>query len=330
VRLIEDLLDLSRIMAGRIRLDVQRLVLSDVVQSALQSMEPAAQLKGVRLQKVLDPIAVWVSGDPARLQQVVWNLLSNAIKFTPKEGRVQVALERVASHVELSVSDTGIGIATEYLPHVFERFSQQDSSSTRSHTGLGLGLAIAKQLVELHGGTLQAKSAGEGCGATFIINLPITVMKAEDEQTDRSHRAPLPANEDQALLPSLSGVHILVVDDEPDARELIKRVLEDRSATVTTAASGDEALVLLQTSQPDVLVSDIGMPGMDGYQLMRRIRAGEAEGRRIGAAALTAFARTEDRKKALLAGYQAHIAKPFDLAELVIVVARLVGRTAQT
>jgi PAS domain S-box-containing protein len=327
VQLIEDLLDLSRIMSGRIRLDVQRLVLSDVVESAIQSMEPAAQLKGVRLQRVLDPVPGLISGDPARLQQVVWNLLSNAIKFTPKGGRVQVTLERVNSHLELSVSDTGIGIAPEYLPYVFDRFSQQDSSSTRSHSGLGLGLAIAKQLVELHGGALRAKSAGEGRGATFIIDLPLKVMQ-EEAPLERFHPTHFSANEEHALLPSLSGTHVLVVDDESDARELIQRVLEDRGATVTVASSAEDALRLLQTCQPDVLLSDIGMPGMDGYQLMRRIRAGEGKGRRIAAVALTAFARAEDRKKALLAGYQSHLAKPFDLAELVIVVAGAVGRAA--
>jgi CheY-like chemotaxis protein len=268
-----------------------------------------------------------VSGDPARLQQVVWNLLSNAIKFTPKGGRVQVVLERVNSHLELSVSDTGIGIPPDFLPHVFDRFSQQDSSTSRSYGGLGLGLAISKQLAELHGGTLRAKSAGEGQGATFILNLPLGLTHPEDEESDRFHPIHLSSTEAQALLPGLAGVRVLVVDDEMDARDLVQRVLEERGATVTTAASGDEALRILHTSEPDVLLSDIGMPGMDGYQLMRRIRANERKGRHVAAIALTAFARAEDRKKSILAGYQSHISKPFDIAELVIVVAGLVGRT---
>jgi PAS domain S-box-containing protein len=327
VQLIDELLDLSRIMSGRIRLDVQRLALGSVVEGAIESMEPAAQAKGIRLEKILDPAPGLVSGDPARLQQVVWNLLSNAIKFTPKGGRVQVVLERVNSHLELSVSDTGIGIPSDYLPHVFDRFSQKDSSTTRSYGGLGLGLAIAKQLAELHGGTLRAKSAGEGRGATFILTLPLTIVRPEDEEPDRFHPTHPSAIEDQAPLPGLGGVRVLVVDDEVDACELIQRVLQERGASVTTAASGEAALRILESSEPDVLVSDIGMPGMDGYQLMRRIRAEERRGRHIAAVALTAFARAEDRKKAILAGYQSHIAKPFDIAELVIVVAGLAGRT---
>ena len=326
VQLIDELLDLSQIMAGRIRLDVQRLVLGQIVRGVIESMEPAAQAKGIRLESVLDPLPGLVSGDPARLQQVVWNLLSNAIKFTPKGGRVQVVLERVNSHLELTVSDTGIGIPPEYLAHVFERFSQKDSSASRTYGGLGLGLAIAKQLVELHGGTLRAKSAGEGRGATFIVDLPLTIARLEEEPA-RFHPTHPAATEEQALLPGLVGVRVLVVDDEMDARQLINRVLEERGAKVTAVASGEAALRILETSEPDVLVSDIGMPGMDGYQLIRRIRAGESKGKHIAAVALTAFARAEDRKKALLAGYQSHLAKPFDIAELVIVVAGLVGRT---
>ena len=329
VQLIDDLLDLSRIMAGRIRLDVQRLMLASVVHDTIDSLEPGALAKGVRLEKILDPLAGPVSGDPARLQQVVWNLLTNAIKFTPKGGRVQVLLERVNSHVELTVSDTGIGIAPEFLPQVFDRFSQKDSSASRHYGGLGLGLAIVKQLVELHGGTVRAKSAGEGRGASFIVNLPMTIVLPGDSALDRLHPTHALASDPQALLPSLAGVRVLVVDDEVDARELVRRILEDQGACVTTVASGEEALQALQTAQLDVVVSDIGMPGMDGYQFMRRMRTGEMHQRRIPALGLTAFARAEDRKKAMLAGYQTHLAKPFDIAELVLVVAGLVGRTIE-
>jgi CheY-like chemotaxis protein len=269
---------------------------------------------------------VIVSGDPGRLQQVFWNLLSNAVKFTPKGGRVQVLLQRVNSHIEFSVADSGIGIPASFLPHVFERFTQKDSSTQREYGGLGLGLAISKQLVDLHGGSIQAKSLGEGQGATFVVNLPL-IMLAEDKRGQgRVHPAaadmssPLP-------VPKLNGVRALIVDDEPDALELIGRVLEDQGAAITIVGSGEEALRTLQQSEPDVIISDIGMPGMDGYQFMRRMRAGESKGRRTPALALTAFARPDDRKLAILAGYQAHLAKPFDMAELAIVVAGLVGRT---
>lgn len=322
--LIDDLLDLSRIMAGRIRLDVQQIAIVDIARGAIESVEPTAQTKGVRLENIFDPRGGNVSGDPGRLQQIFWNLLSNAIKFTPEGGRVQVLLQRINSHIEFSVSDTGIGIPASFLPHVFDRFTQKDGSTTRSHGGLGLGLAISKQLVELHGGTLRAQSPGEGQGATFIVNLPLNILETDAEPAKRAHP---PAPEERALLPNLAGVHALVVDDEADARDLIQRVLQEQGTMVSVAASGAEALRILETSEPDILISDIGMPDMDGYQLMRRIRAAEPKGRRIPALALTAFARAEDRKKALLAGYQAHVAKPVDVAELVIVIAGLVERT---
>lgn len=325
-QLIEDLLDLSRIMSGRIRLDVQQIAMVDVVRGGVESVEPTAQAKGVRLESILDPRGGIVSGDPARLQQILWNLLSNAIKFTPKGGKVQVLLQRINSHVEFSVSDTGIGIPASFLPHVFDRFSQKDSSTTRSYGGLGLGLAIAKQLVELHGGTLQAKSPGEGLGATFIVKLPLTILETQGVSANRVHPTH-PVSEEQATLPNLSGIHALVVDDEADARELIQRILQEQGATVTVASGGEEALRAMKTLDPDALISDIGMPDMDGYQLMRRIRATEPMGRRLPAIALTAFARAEDRKRALLAGYQSHVTKPVDIAELVIVLAGLVGRT---
>jgi PAS domain S-box-containing protein len=325
VRLIDDLLDLSRIMSGRFRLDVQQVALLDIVRGALDSIEPTSQTKGVRLESILDPQSVTVSGDPARLQQVFWNLLSNAVKFTPKGGRVQVLLQRVNSHIEFSVRDTGIGIPAEFLPHVFERFSQGDSSTHREYGGLGLGLAISKQLVDLHGGSIHAKSLGEGQGATFVVTLPLIMLPKED-RSDRVHPTAVDLP-DNIPVPRLDDVRVLIVDDEADALELIRRVLETQGAKVSTAESGEEALRLMETYQPEVLVSDIGMPGMDGYQFMRRMRATEPRGQRIPALALTAFARPDDRKNAILAGYQAHLSKPFDMAELAIVVAGLVGRT---
>jgi PAS domain S-box-containing protein len=324
VRLIEDLLDFSRIMGGRLRLDVQPVSLIDVVDRAIESVEPAAHAKSLRLEKILDPIEGVVSGDPTRLQQVVWNILSNAVKFTPKGGKIQVLLQRVNSHIELSVTDTGIGIAPSFLPHVFERFSQQHSAANRPYGGLGLGLAIAKQLVEAHGGSIRVKSAGEGTGASFIVNLPLTLLDVSKD-ADRTHPTS-ETPEDERSLPSLAGLHAMVVDDEADALELVARVLRNQGAIVATAASGEEALALLDAAKPDVIITDIGMPGMDGYQLMRKIRAQEGANR-IPAIALTAFARTEDRKRAILAGFQSYIAKPFDMAELVIIIAGLLQRT---
>jgi len=324
VKLIDDLLDLSRVLAGQLRLDVQRVALVDVIRGAIESAQPAADAKGVRVENILDARRGIVSGDAARLQQIVWNLLSNAIKFTPKGGRVQVILERVDSHIEISVSDTGIGIPAEFLPQLFARFSQRDSTPARSHGGLGLGLAITKQLVELHGGSIRATSPGEGQGATFIVHLPLVLV---EEDTDaRSDAVPDDAGDEAPALPELQGARVLVVDDEVDARELVRRVLASRGAHVTAVGSAEDALAILQTSTPELLVSDIGMPGVDGYQLMRTIRAKEPQGRRLPALALTAFARADDRKRAMLAGYQAHLAKPLDVAEFVLVVASLLNR----
>ncbi len=323
VQLIDDLLDLSRILAGKIRLDLHQVSLSGIVQAAIDSAQPMAEAKDVRLHSLLDSSRTGISADSGRLQQVVWNLLTNAIKFTPRGGQVQVLVQRVNSHVELSVSDTGAGIPASFLPQVFDRFSQRDSSTTRTHSGLGLGLAICKQLVELHAGTIRASSAGEGQGSTFVVELPISLVQADDE---REHPALEVDSTDLTPLPKLDGVHAFVIDDEPDARELLKRVLEHQGVVVTALASADEALTALKSSRPSVIVSDVGMPGMDGYQMIRALRAGEARDSRIPALALTAFARSEDRKRALLAGFQAHLAKPFDVGELVLLVADLVGR----
>ena len=325
VQLIDDLLDLSRIMTGKLRLDLQQVSMLDVVQAAVDAAMPAASAKDIRLRSMLDPSRMTVNGDANRLQQVVWNLLTNAIKFTPRGGQVQVLLQRVNSHIELSVADTGVGIPPSFIGQVFDRFSQRDSSTTRAHGGLGLGLAICRQLVELHGGTIRASSPGEGQGATFSVELPISIMQVEDERA-RTHPTAESQEVDSVALPRLEGVHAFVIDDEADARDLLRRLLEDQGAAVTLFDSAPAALEALKTSRPTVIVSDVGMPGMDGYQMIRALRAGEARDARVPALALTAFARAEDRKRSLVAGFQAHLAKPFDVAELVLLVADLVGR----
>jgi PAS domain S-box-containing protein len=325
-RIVEDVLDVSRIISGNLRLDVQRVNMVEVIEAAIAAVIPAAEAKGVRLKKVLDPLAGPVSGDPARLQQVVWNLLSNAVKFTPKGGRVQVLLERVNSHIEVSVIDTGMGIQPEFLPHVFERFRQADSSTTRRHGGLGLGLAIVKQLAELQGGSVRAKSPGEGQGSTFVVSLPITVVHEGTPEKVRPREQA--EDEFDCSDKPLAGIRVLVVDDEPDARHLVRRVLRKYGAQVSVAESAAEAMGLIEGFRADILVSDIGMPDQDGYDLIRQIRSRVAA-KTLPAVALTAFARSEDRKRALLAGFQTHVAKPVDPAELVAVVASLVERTGK-
>jgi len=326
-RLIDDLLDMSRIISGKMRLDVQRVDLPAVIDAAIESVKPAAQAKGIKLQKVIDPIAGPVMGDPNRLQQVVWNLLINAVKFTPKGGNVQIALERVNSHVELSVSDTGRGIAAEYLPYAFERFSQADPSTSRGYTGLGLGLAIVKSLAELHGGSVRVKSGGEGRGSTFIVSLPISVVHTLEKGENRQHTA---VESPAGLLHNadLKGMKIMVVDDEADAIGLVKRIMEDCGATVKACTSGAECLECVPSWRPDVLIMDIGMPEMDGYALIGKLRALSPEqGGRTPAVALTAFARSEDRRQAMLAGFDIHIAKPVEPGELAAVVSRLARRS---
>jgi PAS domain S-box-containing protein len=324
VQIIEDLLDVSRIISGNFRLDVQRVNMVEVIEAAVTAVTPAAEAKGVRLKKVLDTLAGPVSGDPARLQQIVWNLLSNAVKFTPKGGRVQVLLERVNSHIEVSVIDTGIGIHPDFLPHVFERFRQADASTTRRHGGLGLGLAIVKQLTELQGGSVRAKSPGEGQGSTFVVCLPIMVAHEPPRQNTQPKEKEVEGYDctSQPLL----GIRVLVVDDEGDARHLVRRILTECGAEVAVAASVEEAMELVQTIRTDILISDIGMPEQDGYELIRQVRARFAA-KALPAVALTAFARSEDRRRALLAGFQTHVVKPVDPAELVAVVASLVERT---
>jgi CheY-like chemotaxis protein len=278
------------------------------------------------VQPVLDSLAGPVSGDANRLQQVVWNLLTNAVKFTPRGGTVQVLLERVNSHLEVSVIDSGQGIAPDFLPHVFDRFRQADGSTTRRHGGLGLGLSIVKHLVEMHGGSVRAKSPGEGQGATFVVALPIIVVHPEAAHRVRPKDPGADEPDDDCAGSDLDGLRVLVVDDEPDARSLMRRVLRHCGATVEAAGSVPEALALVESFRPDVIVSDVGMPDQDGYDFMRQVRA-RYSAKAIPAAALTAFARAEDRMRAMRAGFQVHLAKPVNPEELVAVVATLAART---
>jgi CheY-like chemotaxis protein len=328
-QLIEDLLDMNRITSGKVRLDVQPVDPLAVIEAAIETVRPAAEAKGIRVDRLLDPRAGPISGDPNRLQQVVWNLLSNAIKFTAKDGRVQVGLGRVDSLVAISVADTGVGIRPEFLPYVFERFRQQDGSTARRHAGLGLGLAIVRHLVELHGGTVEARSPGEGRGATFVVYLPPTVARDGDDGL-AAHPPGAAAQLD--LPPSvLAGVKVLIVDDQPDARDLIERVLRDCGAAVFAAASADEAIAFVEAERPHVLVSDLGMPEVDGFELLRRVRGlGPVRGGALPAIALTAFARSQDRTRALRAGFLAHVTKPVELSELVATVAAVAGRATDS
>jgi PAS domain S-box-containing protein len=320
-QIIEDLLDMSRIISGKVRLDVQRVDLPAVVAAAIDTVRASASAKGVRLQTIIDPLNAPVTGDPNRLQQVFWNLLSNAIKFTPKGGRVQVLLERVDSHVEVSIIDTGEGISPEFLPYVFDRFKQADASTTRRHGGLGLGLAIVKQLVELHGGSVRVKSSGTGKGASFIVSLPMTVLHPLQEPWERGHPQSKPRDLPSVPAISLNNVSVLVIDDELDARNLLKLLLESAGAMVYLAPSAEQGMEHLLTKSVDVLICDIGMPDVDGYSLMRRIRAlGNGQKSEVAAVALTAYARLEDRTEAMSAGFQNHLPKPVEPAELLAVV----------
>jgi signal transduction histidine kinase/CheY-like chemotaxis protein len=323
-QLVEDLLDLSRIISGKLRLEVGPVDLPATIEAALDSVRPAAEAKGIRLVPVMDTHAGAIRGDANRLQQVVWNLLSNAIKFTPRDGEVQVVLTRVEDHAEVSVTDTGEGIPTEFLPHVFDRLRQADASITRKHGGLGLGLSIVRQLVELHGRTVSAQSPGVGRGATFAVRLPVAGRGREESVAAARSEEPVEAPARRATMPSLAGVHVLVVDDEPDARELIEHILRQCGADVSLASSAEEAIASLQERRPDVLLSDIGMPGEDGYSLIRRVRSLPDESlAQTPAAALTAFARVEDRDRALREGFQLHVSKPVEPAALAGAVANL-------
>jgi PAS domain S-box-containing protein len=320
-RLIDDLLDVSRIVTGKLSLDLQPTPLAPVVEAAVNTIRPAAEAKEISLRASLDPEAGQVSGDPVRLQQVVWNLLSNAVKFTPRGGRVEVSLMRRGAQVEIVVTDTGAGIGPEFLPHVFESFRQADQSTTRKYGGLGLGLAIVRHLVEAHGGTVRVESEGEGRGATFAVSLPLVSARVEEAPARRGNAA--------ATRPErLDGLKVLVVDDEADTRELLRVGLGQYGAEVVTAGSAREALAAVERERPAVLVSDIGMPGEDGYDLIREVRALDARGgEELPAIALTAYARAEDRQRALAAGYQFHIPKPVEMSELASAVASLMKVT---
>jgi PAS domain S-box-containing protein len=319
-QLISDLLDISRISSGKLSLDIQQVDLASAVTEAVDTTQREADEKHLLIRRSIDPDVGSIAGDPARLQQIVWNLLSNAIKFTPPGGTISVALRRSGPDAEIVVADTGVGIRPEFLAHIFDRFQQADQSITRRFGGLGLGLSIVKHLVELHGGSIRADSAGGGRGATFTVVLPASAV-------DRtSSIAPAAGGANETPLPgdSLRGIHVLVVEDEPDTCEFLNRLFASYGAAVATARSADEALSYLTTSKPDIVVSDIGLPDVDGYDLMERIRQLPADsGGAVPAIALTAYARTEDRTRAFRSGYQAHLAKPVEPTELVATIASL-------
>jgi PAS domain S-box-containing protein len=325
-QIIDDVLDVSRIVSGKIRLDVQAVELPVIVDNAVSTIQPAAEAKNVRVQTVIDPNVGPVSGDPDRLQQVVWNLVSNAVKFTPKGGRIQVRLERVNSHVEITVSDTGAGIDPDFLPYVFDRFRQAESGTTRKTGGLGLGLAIVRHIVEMHGGTVLATSAGEGQGATFTVRLPLMIVHPQPIEPPRVH----PRTERLTPLTQLGDLHglrVMAVDDDQDALTLLRVVLETAGAEVSTVSSPFGALNRIEQVKPHVMVVDLGMPDMDGFELISRIRASDDPAvREVPAAALTAFARSEDRTRALRSGFEMHLSKPVDPGELVAAVSTLAKR----
>jgi hypothetical protein len=329
-QIIGDLLDMSRIISGKVQLDIQTVDPYEVIQSAVETVRPSVQAKGLRLRINTVGRVEPIRADPNRLQQILWNLLTNAVKFTPAHGLIDITLKRFNGHIEISVEDTGIGVKPEFLECMFDRFRQADASITRRHGGLGLGLSIVKQLVELHGGSVSVHSPGVDQGTTFTIALPISVCKVDE---DTVHQAPPTfADVDGASveLPSLSGLRVLVVDDESDSRVLVTRLVEDRGGHAISAANAGEALHAITQGPVDIVVSDIGMPEMDGYQLMRRIRSLEHAGARgVMAIALTAYARPADRQRALLAGYQMHLCKPVDPRELVVGIASLLNVAKQ-
>ncbi len=323
-QLIEDLLDVSRIMAGKMRLEVRPVTLAPIIERAVEVVRPSADAKSLRLQVALDAEAGSVLGDDGRLQQVVWNLLANAVKFTPKGGRVHLSLERVSSHLEIAVADTGEGMDPEFVPHVFDRFCQADASTTRAQAGLGLGLAIVRHIVEAHGGSVRAESAGRGQGAVFTVKLPLMVARSAGERP-RRHPAIAPADESE--LPRLDGVRVLVVDDEPDATEVLSELLAARGAEVRQAASAPAARAVMAEWRPTLIVTDVGMPGEDGYTFITDWRAQPGDQSRIPAVALTAYAGRADKIRLLSAGFDAHVPKPLDPAELLTVLASLARAT---
>jgi PAS domain S-box-containing protein len=320
VQLISDLLDISRIVTGKLRLEIQPVDLASVIVEAIETVQHQAESKSIRIHKELEANVGLIAGDPARMEQVVWNLLANAIKFTPSGGQVSITLRSTNSHAEIAVRDNGVGIRPEVLPHIFDRFQQANSSITRKFGGLGLGLAIVKHLVELHGGLVRAQSAGEGLGAEFIILLP-TGRALHSLEAERGSRG-----REETLAPvSLAAMRVLVVEDEPDTREFLKRLLETNGAAVVVVGSAADALVQVRNGSFDVLISDVGLPDVDGYDLLRRIREDGSAGATVPAIALTAYARPEDRRRALRAGYQAHLAKPVEPTDLLATIASFVG-----
>ena len=339
-KIIEDILDVSRIITGKLSLSVTQVNLVSVIEAALDALRLAADAKGIRLEWALDPDSGPVSGDPARLQQVVWNLISNAIKFTPRGGVVNVRLARAESQVEIVVSDTGKGISNDFLPFVFERFRQADSSSTRHHSGLGLGLAIVRHLVEMHGGTVSAASEGEGRGATFILRLPIMAVRRTEDTVPQSN-SNRSGNDTESVFSGrsnlsddkakLSDIRVLIVDDEADARELLEVILLQFGAEVKGATSVQQALEILECWKPDAIVSDVGMPNEDGYSLIQKVRMLEpARGGLTPAIALTGYGRPEDRLQLLSAGYQIHLSKPVEMRQLIDSIASLTNKKTHT
>ena len=326
-QIVEDVLDISRIVSGKIRLNVQAVDLPEIVRNALDAILPAAEAKGLSVEANLDPDAAPISGDPERLQQVLWNLLSNAVKFTDRGGKVQVRLERVSSHVEVTVSDTGIGISPQFLPYAFERFRQADAGPARERGGLGLGLSIARQLVEMHGGTIEASSEGLGRGSTFRVRIPLMTLREMPDDFTRVHPRAVPEALTRIGAGELRGLSVLAIDDEPDALALLAEALEAAGAQVRTATSAENALKAIEAAAPDVLIADLGMPNVDGFRFIERVRNHpNPRVRALPAAALTAYARSDDRVKALRAGFHIHLAKPIDPAELVTTIAALAKR----
>jgi CheY-like chemotaxis protein/two-component sensor histidine kinase len=319
MQIIDDLLDISRIVTGQMRLDLQTVNLADSIETALDNIGPAFQARQIKVIKTIETNSAFVMGDQSRLQQILWNLLSNAVKFTPIRGSIEIVLREVADFAELSVRDSGSGIELDFLPHVFERFRQADGSSKRKHGGLGLGLSIVKNLVELHGGTVTAES--DAAGANFTVLLPLLLMQT-DNGFDAAGNAEL-----EKTAGSFGGVRILVVDDDADSREMLRYVLEESRAQVLTAGSAREALAQLAVFNPDILISDLGMPEMDGYDLIRQIRAMPSEsGGQTPAIALTGYVSAEEQKRVRSAGFDIHVAKPVDFQKLMGIIRNLLHR----
>ena len=332
-QLIEDILDFSRIISGKLRLEVEQINLTEVIEAAIDVVTPAANAKNIRIEKIFDPNCV-VSGDASRLQQVLWNVLTNAVKFTPKGGRVQILMRRSNSSVEISVSDTGEGITPEFLPFVFGRFQQSDKTRARRHGGLGLGMAITRHIIELHGGTIRADSAGEGKGATFTVHLPVMIAQRKNSsEPNRNGESPLPGTGEFPATDSrrLDGFQILIVDDEADARELISFILTQHGASVIAASNVPEALEKFRLYEPDLIISDLEMPDEDGFSLIEKINVlNKTQKRKIPAIALTGHAHQSERLKALSAGYQMHLAKPVEPAELLAIVVNFANWNNET